>query len=84
MGQFDGEDGDAQDLLPLQTRAKNLSTERLEIEIAELSHEIDFLQEQIDNDLGSYPLKQLELASQKVSVFRQKCEILKVERQKRS
>ena len=35
MGQFDGEDEDAQELLSLQSRAKNLSTERLELEIAD-------------------------------------------------
>ena len=56
-----------------------LTSEELDRDLAELNHEIQFLEEQMRVDIGSYPPAELERANAKIVHFKQKAEILKME-----
>ena len=67
------------DLALLHERARNLSSDELDRELADLSNEVEFLEKQLECDIGSYTTQALERANQKVSKFKLRAEILKVE-----
>ena len=70
--------------MSLRERAQTLSSTELDRDLAELSIEIAFLENQVQADLGSYSSEDLELAYEKISHFRQRAEILRVELSKRA
>lgn len=68
-----------QELQVLQAEVHRLPSEDIDRDLAELSHEIDFLDEQVRVDLESYSPEQLTRASGKIAHLRQKAEILRIE-----
>jgi len=72
------------DLISLQEKARTLSDDLLDRDIAEISTEIDFLEEQVRVDLRSYSPKSLEEAHRRIAHFKQRAEILKIELARRS
>jgi hypothetical protein len=67
------------DVISLRERARTLSMEELDRDHAEICAEIDFLDSQIQCDLGNYSPVQLLAAQGKIAHFKQKAEILKIE-----
>jgi len=66
-----------------RTKTGRLSTEELDRDFAEISAEVDFLEEQVRCDFGSYSPKVLMMAREKISLYKKKAEILKIELGKR-
>ncbi|MFI5420673.1 MAG: hypothetical protein ACHQ1H_06865 [Nitrososphaerales archaeon] len=67
----------------LQKKAKTLSKQELDLEIAEFSYDIDFLERQVEADLGSYSPKELSNARAKIGRLKLRSEILKIELSRR-
>jgi len=61
----------------------SLSIEDLDRNLVEISWEIKFLEEQVKCDLESYSSKELDEALGKISSFREKESILKIELERR-
>ncbi|MFI5421355.1 MAG: hypothetical protein ACHQ1H_10350 [Nitrososphaerales archaeon] len=47
--------------------------------MSELYFDINFIEEQLKSDLGSYSLKDLERANEKISILKRKAEIFGIE-----
>jgi len=60
-------------------KAKTFPVEVLDRDLAELSGDIQFLDAQIDVDLGSYKPEQLEKAIEKTTLLKLKAEIIVLE-----
>jgi len=87
MPKNDQEDDSAklnQELLTLQAEAHELSSDNLDRDLAELSHEIEFLDEQVRVDIESYSPEQLAEAWGKIAYLKQRADILKVELDRRN
>ena len=67
----------------LQKKAKTLSKQELDLKIAELSYDIDFLEQQVQADLKSYSSEELSVANVKIVEAKQKLELFKTELAKR-
>jgi len=72
------------DLATLQEKVQKFTKEELDRDIAELSNDIDFLESQVEADLGSFSPEELTTAYGKIDRRKQKLEILKVELAKRN
>jgi len=73
-----------QELELLQARVRNLSSITLDRDLAEVSLEVNFLEEQVRADFGSYSPVALLRAKEKISLFNQKAEILNIELRRRT
>jgi len=62
---------------------QRLQTAELERSIAEIKHDINFLEDQIDNDLASYSPIALEKAKLRIQLAKRKAEIMIGEYEKR-
>jgi hypothetical protein len=72
------------ELESLRAKLHGFSTEELDRDLAEIAHEIEFLSEQVKADIDSYASTELERANQKISSFKQRAEILKIELSRRN
>jgi len=73
-----------QDLKSLQAELPELPSERIDRELAEVSHEIEFLESQVIADIGSYSPEELKRANEKISHFKQRAEIFRIQLNLRS
>ncbi|MFI5420272.1 MAG: hypothetical protein ACHQ1H_04840 [Nitrososphaerales archaeon] len=60
-------------------KARDLSTEEIDRELAELSFDIGFLEEQVKHDMESYSTKGLKDAHDKIAVLKRKAQIFEME-----
>jgi len=72
-----------EDLALFRQKAKALSVESLDKDLAELSYDIQFLDAQLNADLQSYAPVELARATEKISLLRQKAEIIVLELDKK-
>jgi hypothetical protein len=80
MPQIDHDDTvNREELQTLQAEIQNLPLENIDRDLAELSHEIEFLEAQVEVDLGSYSPEQLARAYGKIAHLKRRAEILKIE-----
>jgi hypothetical protein len=63
--------------------ARNLSSEEIDRDLAEVLTEIEFLKEQVKYDFKSYSQKDLNRANEKISQLMKSAEILKIELSRR-
>jgi hypothetical protein len=84
MSKFNRENKLDLDLISLREKAHNLPLFELDRDVVEISIEIEFLEIQVECDLGSYTPKDLLAAYEKISHYKQKAEILKTELANRS
>ncbi len=63
----------------LQKKVKTLSKQELDLKIAELSYDVDFLERQVQADLRSYSPKELSDVRAKIARLKLRSEILKIE-----
>jgi hypothetical protein len=63
--------------------ARNLSSEEIDRDLAEVLTEIEFLKEQVKYDFKSYSQKDLKRANEKISQLMRSAEILKIELDRR-
>jgi hypothetical protein len=77
------EEAESEDLVANRNKAKKTPTGRLEIDLAELWNEIQFMVAQIDAEFESYSPADLERAKEKISTLRRKAEAAKDELAKR-
>jgi len=59
------------------------TTEELDRDLAEITNDIQFLEEQLECDLASYSLEQLTKAQEKVAGFKKKADLIRVELERR-
>ena len=67
------------DMISLHDIVPSLSTAELDLDLAEISNNVLFLEEQLQADLASYTPEQLEAAYAKISQLKQRSEILGME-----
>jgi hypothetical protein len=60
-------------------KVRDLSTEEIDRELAELSFDIGFLEEQVKYDMESYSTKGLKDAHDKIAVLKRKARIFETE-----
>ena len=68
----------------LQANAQNLSSKEIEQILAQLSIDIEFLDEQVKADIKRYSTEQLATAFEKISYFKEMAKILNSEMTKRT
>ena len=68
-----------QELNTFRLKTKNLSSDEIQQKLERLTADIQFLEDQVRADFGSYSLKQLEENRIKIDHLRRKMEILEVE-----
>ena len=68
----------------IERRVRTLTSEILDRNLAELRCEVEFLQAQIEADIENLTPSQLERASEKLSFFREKAEIVRLELEDRN
>ena len=73
-----------QELIALRKAVPTLSSQEIDRDLAEVLLEIRFLEEQLRNDLRSYSGEGLERANARVSHFKKRAEILKIELDRRN
>ena len=71
-------------LASLQANAQNLSSKEIEQILAQLSIDIEFLDEQIKADIKRYSTEQLATAFEKISYLKEMAKILNSEMTKRT
>jgi len=84
LSQSDPDDNLDQELLSLRREVVNLSPRVLDRDLAENSIEIQFLEDQIRLDVGSYSADELRKANSKVSRLKRRAEIFKIELERRN
>ena len=73
-----------QELQMLRAKVRDIPSDTLERDLAEADFEIQFLESQVKADLGSYTPNELSDAHGKISHFKQRAEILKIEMKRRN
>jgi len=79
MAQSGKDDDLDSELRSLHARVLTLPTDVIDRDLAEISHEISFLEAQVSADPGSYSEAGLKMAGARISRFKRKSEILKAE-----
>jgi hypothetical protein len=79
MSRIDPYEPGNDELLALQAKVHYLPSQELDRDIAELSHEIAFLSDQVGVDIESYQMEELSHAYEKITYFKRKSEILQFE-----
>jgi len=74
-------DRKSDDLYSFREKIRKTPSELLERDLAELLNDIQFLEAQVDCDIGSYSMKELEKAKEKIAKLKQKADIIKFELQ---
>jgi len=72
-------DRKSDDLYSFHERVRNTPFELLERDLPELLNDIQFLEAQLDCDIGSYSPAELEKAKEKIAKLKQKADIIKSE-----
>ena len=67
------------DLVALQRKAKTLTKEELDRDLAEISGDIHFLERQIEADLNSYSSNELSVARGRIAHLKRMAELLEAE-----
>jgi len=67
------------DLVALQRKAKTLTKEELDRDLAEISGDIHFLERQIEADLNSYSSNELLVARGRIAHLKRMAELLEAE-----
>jgi len=75
--------GDSQELRDLETRISKLPIEELDRNFAELCNDVDFLEAQVNCDLGSFSPKDLHDANERISGLKKQRNLMKIELEKR-
>jgi len=65
------------------TEVSSLSSEEIDLELAEVSFEKSFLEEQVECDLENYPPEAILKAQEKISQFKSRAETLRIELDRR-
>jgi hypothetical protein len=80
----ESEDKLDQELLMLQEKVHNLPSQLLDRDLAEVSIEIQFLEDQVKADIEHYSTGELKRAKAKISRFKKRADILKTESDRRN
>jgi hypothetical protein len=80
----ESEDKLDQELLMLQEKVHNLPSRLLDRDLAEVSIEIQFLEDQVKADIEYYSTQELKRAKAKISRFKKRADILKTESDRRN
>ena len=67
----------------LKIRVRNLSMGEIDRELAEISLEISFLEEQVESDLEGYSTLDLERGREKISILKRRSQIYQIELERR-
>jgi len=84
LSQADPDDNFDLELRSLRKEVQNSSTEILDRDLAEISSEIQFLEDQVRNDIERYSLDEKKKAYSKISYFKRRAEIFKIELDRRN
>jgi hypothetical protein len=80
----ESEDKLDQELLMLQEKVHNLPSQLLDRDLAEVSIEIQFLEDQVKADIEHYSAEELKRAKAKILRFKKRADILKTESDRRN
>jgi hypothetical protein len=67
----------------LKIRVRNLSMGEIDRELAEISLEISFLEEQVESDLEGYSKLDLDRGREKISILKRRSQIYQIELERR-
>jgi len=77
---FENEDEvEKSDTFEFQKKARSLTVEELDRDVAELSNDVKFLESQLQADLTSYSSAELAIAQRKIANRKRRLEILEAE-----